>query len=92
MTEQTAIHARVTGRVQGVSFRAWTQAEARARGLTGWVRNEADGAVTALFEGPRDVVEDMIAALHGGPEAARVDRVETAPAEPAGLDGFEIRH
>ncbi len=91
MTQTTARHARITGRVQGVAFRAWVQRQAQARGLTGWVRNEADGTVTALIQGPRDVVQDMLAALHGGPDRARVDRVDTALADPAGLDRFEIR-
>ncbi len=47
-----ALRARITGRVQGVAFRAWTRSEAKQRGLSGWVRNESDGSVRALFIGP----------------------------------------
>ncbi len=90
MTQELAITAHVTGRVQGVWFRGWTQAEAKARGLAGWVRNEADGSVVALIHGPEAAVRDMVAALHRGPEAARVVGVETAPAEPPAGPGFHI--
>ena len=88
--DETVIEAVVTGRVQGVSFRAWTQDEARARGLRGWVRNEADGSVRACIAGPQDVVEGMVAALHDGPPAARVDGVATAPAAPPAGRDFAI--
>ena len=91
MNEPTAITARITGRVQGVAFRAWAESEARDRGLAGWIRNETDGSVTTLIEGARDRVEDMLAALHRGPPRARVAHIETAPATPEGRDGFDIR-
>jgi acylphosphatase len=67
------------------------QAEAQGRGLSGWVRNEADGAVTALIEGPPDAVREMLDALRQGPDRARVERVETVSAAPDGLQGFAIR-
>ncbi len=85
-----ALRVRVTGRVQGVWFRAWTKAEAEARGLSGWVRNEADGSVAALIAGPEGAVREMVAALHGGPPRARVEAVEVAPAEPPDGDGFHV--
>lgn len=85
-----ALMARVTGRVQGVWFRAWTQAEAEARGLSGWVRNEPDGSVAALIAGPEDAVREMLAALHDGPPRARVDVVEVTPGEPPDRDGFHV--
>ncbi|WP_172292566.1 acylphosphatase [Pseudoruegeria sp. HB172150] len=72
-----ALRVRVTGRVQGVWFRGWTQAEASALGLSGWVRNEADGSVSALITGPEDKVAQMVRALHRGPELARVAAVES---------------
>lgn len=79
----TARKARVTGRVQGVAFRAWTKGRARALGLTGWVRNEADGSVTALLAGEPQAVAEMERALHEGPPHAKVTGVETAAADPA---------
>jgi acylphosphatase len=86
-----AIRVRVTGRVQGVSFRAWTEGRARTLGLDGWVRNESDGSVSALIGGRADAVAEMVAALHEGPRWARVDRVETEPADPADVPpGFQI--
>jgi acylphosphatase len=87
----TACHARITGRVQGVAFRAWLQAEAQARGLAGWVRNEADGAVSAHIEGPSDALREILDALHEGPPMARVAHIEAASTPPEGLQGFEIR-
>ncbi|MDR9395312.1 acylphosphatase [Roseovarius sp. SYSU LYC5161] len=91
MTRIKAVHARVTGRVQGVSFRAWTEAEALARGLSGWVRNEADGAVTAVIAGPPPDVDAMLSALWDGPPAARVSDVQTSPADPPEAADFTIR-
>ncbi|RBI75684.1 acylphosphatase [Roseovarius sp. TE539] len=90
MSDTTAIEARISGRVQGVSFRAWTEAEARARGLSGWVRNEADGTVSAHLAGPADKVSDMVEALHRGPAAARVEAVRTSPAKATAKGKFRI--
>ena len=88
---ERAVRARITGRVQGVSFRAWTQTQARALGLEGWVRNESDGAVTALFGGDPAAVSRMVEALHDGPRWARVDSVETVPAAVTDIPpGFRI--
>ena len=85
-----ALQLRITGRVQGVFFRGWTQQEAERRGLSGWVHNEADGTVTALVCGPSAAVDDMVAALRGGPTAARVDGVEVQQAEPAPHGDFRV--
>ncbi|MEW6727038.1 acylphosphatase [Desulforudis sp. 1088] len=68
---------RITGKVQGVYFRWATQQEARQRGLTGWVRNNPDGSVSALFEGEEEQVAEMLKWCRSGPPAARVDKVET---------------
>ncbi len=81
----------IKGRVQGVSFRYWTRTEARGLGLSGWVRNRADGSVEAVFRGAQADVEQMIARCHEGPRAARVDGVEVAECEDGGFDDFEIR-
>lgn len=83
----------VRGRVQGVFFRASTRDQARAHGVTGWVRNRADGAVEAWLEGPRHAVAtvtDWI--VDGGPAHASVDQVDTEVVEPAGHQRFVVRH
>jgi acylphosphatase len=82
---------RVTGRVQGVWYRAWTAEQARARGLSGWVRNRADGSVEALFHGPAAAVADMIAACRQGPPAAQVADIRAEPVDEIPPAGFEKR-
>ena len=83
-----ALQVRITGTVQGVGFRAWTEQAARSRGLNGWVRNRRDGSVEALIAGPNDKVDEMLAYLWQGPAASRVERVSAEPAsEPMQL-GF----
>lgn len=91
MAETRAVHVRISGRVQRVGFRAWTEAEAARLGLSGWVRNRPDGDVEAVFSGPPAAVDAMLAACQQGPRFAAVERVtEIGPAEP--VDGpFEIR-
>lgn len=84
------LRVRVTGRVQGVWYRGWTQKTARGLGLRGWVRNEADGAVSALIAGPEKAVEDMLRAMRRGPDLARVDGVETAPSDEDPGAGFRV--
>jgi acylphosphatase len=86
-----AVHIRVEGRVQGVSYRAWTQAEARRLGLRGWVRNLPDGAVEARLEGSAEAVGSMLAALWRGPRLARVEAISVDESAPSGADGFTIR-
>jgi len=66
-------HISVRGRVQGVGYRAFVECEALKHGVEGWVRNRSDGAVEAVFAGPRDVVAAMIEACRRGPFAARID-------------------
>jgi acylphosphatase len=82
----------VRGRVQGVAFRAYTADEARRAGLAGWVRNRPDGSVEAAFEGELGAVEALLAFVHRGPRAARVDGVEMFEEPIAGDAFFEIRH
>lgn len=71
------VHVIISGRVQGVFFRAETQRAAIALNLTGWVRNTADGRVEAIFEGDDDGVDKMLAWCHVGPPHARVEKVTT---------------
>lgn len=83
---------RITGRVQGVSYRAWTRAEATRLGLTGWVRNAPDGSVEAYVTGPLETVETLITACHGGPGAAAVSAVYVEKsALDRSADDFVIR-
>ena len=81
--DRKAVRARVTGRVQGVCYRAWARDEAERLGLSGWVRNERDGSVTALLVGPEAQVARMLDAMRQGPSAARVSSVATEPSDPA---------
>lgn len=67
----------ISGRVQGVWFRAWTMETAQALGLSGWVRNRQDGRVEAVFSGPEAAVKSMLEAVRSGPRLARVDDIET---------------
>ena len=87
-----ARHVRVTGRVQGVFFRAWVREEARRLGVHGWVRNCADGSVEAHVQGDEGAVAELIGKLHFGPSGAQVSDVEVENAEPENLAGFDVRN
>jgi acylphosphatase len=76
----------IRGRVQGVGFRAWVEYEATARDLEGWVRNRRDGSVEALFAGPADIVEEVIALCRRGPASSRVEAVTEETAHPDALN------
>jgi acylphosphatase len=80
----------VHGRVQGVFFRDSCRQQAERHRVTGWIRNEPDGSVGALFEGARDAVDALVTWCHEGPPRARVDRVETAEAGPTGSTAFDV--
>ena len=82
----------VTGKVQGVYYRAWFTEHARALGLAGWVRNRSDGSVEAVVEGSVAAVDRMIALAHEGSAAARVEQVAVSDDAPAeALTGFDQR-
>lgn len=81
----------IAGRVQGVGFRFFAEDAARREGLSGWVRNRADGRVETLAEGEAEAVERFERALDQGPRGARVDAVKREELAPAGLFGFTIR-
>jgi acylphosphatase len=85
MAERARARAVVSGRVQGVGFRAAAVDEAdRLGGLAGWVRNLPDGRVELLCEGPRPAVEALVAWCRRGPRFARVEAVEVDLAPPQG--------
>ncbi len=75
----------IRGRVQGVGYRAWTEYEARERGIAGWVRNRRDGSVEALFAGTQDDVHAMIEACRKGPPGARIETIDQRAAEAGEL-------
>ena len=87
-----ARRVRVTGRVQGVFFRAWTRQQADVLGVAGWVRNCADGSVEAHIEGDQESVRQMIERVRKGPSGARVDDVRVEDADASSVTGFEVRH
>ena len=91
MTDSVRVHVYVSGRVQGVYYRASTRDAAREEGVAGWVRNLDDGRVEAVFEGPEPAVEALIEWCHTGSRAADVDDVDVTYEEPDGVDGFEVR-
>ena len=80
----------VHGRVQGVFFRDSCKREAHRVGVAGWVRNEPDGSVGAVFEGPVAAVEELVAWCHAGPPHARVERVEVMETRPDGSTTFDV--
>jgi acylphosphatase len=86
-----AVDVTVSGRVQGVAFRAYAQHEARRLGVTGWVRNEPDGSVAAHFEGDADAVDALVRWCHHGPRLARVERVDVREGTDQSATTFEVR-
>lgn len=90
-SENTRAHVIVTGRVQGVFFRAGTRDEARRLGLKGWVRNLPDGRVEAVFEGEKSAVGEMLQWCVHGPPGAEVTDMKTKWEKPEGkYDSFNI--
>lgn len=87
-----AVQARVVGRVQGVSFRWYTEERARTLGVAGWVRNEPDGSVLLHAEGDDDAVDALLEWCRTGPSMARVSDVAVREAAPTGSSSFEARH
>ena len=92
MPDHRSILVRISGRVQGVGFRDWTQRKAAGLGLSGWVRNLASGEVEALFSGRADAVENMLAAVRRGPQLARIDDLKVVEAAEAASGPFSVRY
>ncbi len=85
------LHLRVSGRVQGVGFRFHTERSAPP-GVTGWVRNRADGSVEVLAEGDEGLLEQLLEAVRRGPRTSRVDSVLVDWQDPRhDLESFGIR-
>jgi acylphosphatase len=81
----------VHGLVQGVFFRDTVRRHAVQRDVAGWVRNNWDGSVEAVFEGTAEAVDALVALCHEGPRGARVERVEVSEEDVEGLSSFSIR-
>jgi acylphosphatase len=81
----------VHGLVQGVFFRDTVRRHAQSRGVAGWVRNNPDGTVEAVFEGEPAAVELLVAFVREGPSGAIVERVDVTDEADEGLSGFSIR-
>ena len=83
----------ISGRVQGVWFRANTKQKAEELGIFGWVRNTDDGCVEAVFEGDERLIDEMINWCHKGPALAKVEKVEIKKRRPTNeFDDFSIRY
>ena len=80
----------VTGRVQGVFFRAACARRARELGVAGSIANRPDGAVEGVFEGPAEAVASMIDWCRRGPDHARVEGIEVSDEDPDEEEGFRI--
>ncbi len=91
--KHTRLHALVYGRVQGVNFRYYTQKQAVALGVTGWVANRPDRGVEVVAEGKEETLQKLLAFLHRGPPSARVDRVQAGWTEATGeFNRFRVRY
>jgi acylphosphatase len=84
------VHVTISGDVQGVGFRYATIDRARSRDVAGWVRNNHDGTVEAVFEGQPEAVEALVAWCRRGPAGARVDDVRVELEAPSGQRGFRV--
>jgi acylphosphatase len=84
-------HVTVHGDVQGVFFRETARRKATEAGISGWIANRSDGTVEAVFEGPSEAVEELVAFCRDGPTAATVERADVTEEKPEGLIGFNVR-
>jgi len=90
---KVAAHVFVSGRVQGVWFRASTQDKAKELGVTGWVRNASDGRVEVVFEGDKKAVEEAVGWCHRGPPPANVEGVDVSWEDATGeFSKFSVRY
>jgi acylphosphatase len=88
---KAARHVSVTGRVQGVFFRAWSKRQADELRVTGWVRNCPDGRVDLHIEGDQSAVDQLIERLYRGPPSARVEDIHLWDVELFDYEDFEVR-
>lgn len=91
MDSTRTVRGSVSGRVQGVAYRMSLLQEARALGLTGWVRNSPDGRVLFLASGPPESIDALLNWAHRGPSLARVDALDVEDADEVPPATFEVR-
>jgi acylphosphatase len=87
-----AVHVRVSGRVQGVYYRAFTRERAIDLGVKGWVRNVPGGGVEAVLEGERKQVGELLKSMKSGPTGSLVLGMELSELEAKGYEDFEIEY
>ncbi|HNQ53921.1 MAG: Acylphosphatase [Euryarchaeota archaeon ADurb.Bin190] len=87
-----AVHVRVSGRVQGVYYRAFTRERAMALGVKGWVRNVPGGGVEAVLEGERKQVGELLKSMKSGPTGSLVLGMELSELQAKGYEDFEIEY
>jgi len=85
------VHAIISGRVQGVGYRAWTVDAAKSLGLCGWVRNRSDGTVEAVFQGQEEQCRQMLDKCSGGPLYSKVTGIVTTDQDMPVIDSFKGR-
>jgi acylphosphatase len=91
VSNRKAVHVTISGRVQGVGFRAWAKSSATKAGLNGWVRNRSEGTVEAVFSGKSEHVDTMLIACKDGPLASRVTDLQSEEWPDAVPSGFELK-
>ena len=90
---KSSVHVLISGRVQGVFFRANTKQQAEMFGLSGWVRNTNDGKVEAIFEGEEEMLDKIIKWCYKGPPLSKVEKVDVKKQEPTNeFEDFSIRY
>ncbi|HET6370099.1 MAG TPA: acylphosphatase [Nitrospiria bacterium] len=92
MSDLRGAHIFVSGKVQGVGYRAFTERAARGLGLSGYSRNLPDGRVEVKVEGEREKIDRLVERLRQGPSAGRVDHLDVIPLPYSGeYSGFGVR-
>lgn len=91
MEDRTRVHVFVMGDVQGLGFRQAIADKANEQGVTGWVKNLADGRVEAVLEGPRDEVYRVVGLCRAGPKGAKVNGVQVDREPPRNEKSFKIK-
>ena len=84
-------HIHISGRVQGVGFRAFIRREAAVLDIKGWAKNLADGRVEVVIEGNKDKISEMLEKLKEGPSFAKVKELEIEDEKAKNFKDFEIR-